>query len=100
MRDQIHDVMLQGYTPGIYIAPELIADISASSELTRLVTLARIHAVTVYTDSNINQLVKVYKPYVFRYGTLPIEIEAKVLSNSGVIVPGGLTLPVRLWSTR
>lgn len=100
MRDQIHDVMLQGYTPAIYIAPELITDIAAGSELMRLTTLARIHAVTVYTESNITLLTKIYKPYVFRYGNLPEKIEAKIIDNSGTVVQGGLTLPVRLWSIR
>jgi len=90
MEQQIQEVQAQGFKPVVFIEKSLIHLLKGDHELMMLSRAARRLNVTVFNDDDIAKLNRMHKAYVFRYGTIPLDTEAKVKRKGGKIISGNL----------
>lgn len=90
MIEQIKEIQEQGFKPIIFIDHTLSKIMRESLELSSISKAANKLGIPLYNEDNIVDLNRVHKAYVFRYGCLPLDTEAKVKRKGGKIVSGNL----------
>lgn len=86
MLEQIKCIKEQGFKPAVYIDNSL----SKMEDSIKISRKAREHNIPVFFESNLPDLHKLRKAYLFRYGYLPQYSEASVKRKGGKIVSGNL----------
>jgi len=92
MIEQIQEVRTQGFKPIIYIDHTLIKLLCATYKLTELYAKAKELNVPIYGEDDILILNRIYKAFIFRYGSIPTSTEAMIVRKGGKIISGNLKL--------
>lgn len=92
MLEQIQEVQAQGFKPIVFIEKSLVHLLKGDHELMMLSRAAKRLNVPVFNEDDTTTLNRMHKAYVFRYGTIPLDTEAKVKRKGGKIISGDLKL--------
>lgn len=84
MIDQITSVIEKGFKPVLYIDDSL----SSNVDLISTIRSARKLDIHICFENDTTILNRMYKAYVFRYGTIPISVESSIKRKGGIIVSG------------
>lgn len=93
MKQQLEEVIAQGYKPIVYIDNALLMNQATMPTIKRLTHYARALKVPVHYSTDTSGLNRLVKAHVFRYGYLPIDTEAMIKRKKGKIVSGNLKVP-------
>jgi tryptophan synthase alpha subunit len=86
MHTKIQEIKEQGFKPIVFIDSAL-AQFKDSKEVQKT---ARLLNIPIYTSSTEDQLLKIKKAYVLRYGGLSKSAEASIVKKGGKVVSGFL----------
>lgn len=92
MEQQIKEVQAQGFKPVVFIEKSLIHLLKGDHELMMISRAARRLNVDVFNEDDITKLNRMHKAFVFRYGTIPLDTEAKVKRKGGKVISGDLAV--------
>ena len=94
MQEEINNVIEQGYKPILFIDTSLATSTpTVSEEIRSIARRARTLPIQIVYSDKIDNLMRVSKAYVFRYGSIDRILEAAIKRKGGKIVSGNFKVP-------